>query len=370
MQGSVKITVLENWPTGVEREKLRTAWSGLLERSESPTVFQTFEWNESWWTVFGRGHELELALVHVGEELVAIAPLMIERGRSWGIPFRKLAFIGTANASSDYSDFVVSRAHPGALPAILKWIKSRSDRFTSLDLRNLRSTSPTLSALALFPHARMRVSSVAPAWMLGDRDADRALLSKKSVKRKLNWYQKNGRIEYKRVGDEAFESFFDQHVARWDGTGTPSLFLDPAQRRFYRELGASLEPTGYLHFSGVFFDDRPIAYHFGFEFRGTLIWYKPTYDPAQSRNSPGEVLIRYLFDDAITRDLKEVDFTVGNEAFKFRFSNVVREVHRARVHNRAFERAMAWALESLKDRLKRSRIAGLFAEAKHRVPSA
>jgi CelD/BcsL family acetyltransferase involved in cellulose biosynthesis len=70
----------------------------------------------------------------------------------------------------------------------------------------------------------------------------------------------------------------------------------------------------------------PIAYHFGFELDGVLTWYKPSFDPELQQRSPGEVLIKLLLDDALARDLDEFDFTVGSEAFKFRFANLIRQV--------------------------------------------
>jgi CelD/BcsL family acetyltransferase involved in cellulose biosynthesis len=74
----------------------------------------------------------------------------------------------------------------------------------------------------------------------------------------------------------------------------------------------------------VLFNEAPLAFHFGFEYRRRFIWYKPTFDIEFASRSPGEVLIKFLLEDAIMRKLEEFDFTVGSESFKYRFANRLR----------------------------------------------
>ena len=128
------------------------------------------------------------------------------------------------------------------------------------------------------------------------------------------------------------DAFFQQHIERWGLTETPSQFLQEAPRAFMREVVRAMALTGYLRFSVVSLDDRPIAYHLGFECNGRFIWYKPTFDVALCRHSPGEVLIKHLLEDACTRGLLEFDFGPGEEAFKYRFSNYARAISSVHVH--------------------------------------
>jgi len=74
----------------------------------------------------------------------------------------------------------------------------------------------------------------------------------------------------------------------------------------------------------VLFNGAPLAFHFGFEYRRRFIWYKPTFDVQFASRSPGEVLIKFLLEDAIEKKLEEFDFTVGSESFKYRFANRIR----------------------------------------------
>jgi CelD/BcsL family acetyltransferase involved in cellulose biosynthesis len=93
-----------------------------------------------------------------------------------------------------------------------------------------------------------------------------------------------------------------------------------------------MAPTGYLRFAVVSLDGEAIAYHLGFECNGRFIWYKPTFEVALARHSPGEVLIKFLLEDAAARGLLEFDFGPGEEAFKYRFSNSTRSIRSAHVY--------------------------------------
>ena len=110
----------------------------------------------------------------------------------------------------------------------------------------------------------------------------------------------------------------------WAQSGSPSQFLDPAQQVFYRELVRGAFRHGWLRFDVVLFNGAPLAFHFGFEYQRRFIWYKPTFDVQFASRSPGEVLIKFLLDDAIRKGLEEFDFAVGSEAFKYRFANRIR----------------------------------------------
>jgi CelD/BcsL family acetyltransferase involved in cellulose biosynthesis len=70
--------------------------------------------------------------------------------------------------------------------------------------------------------------------------------------------------------------------------------------------------------------------------------------------SPGKVLLSYLIRDALERNLDELDFTVGAEPFKYRYTrtqrtNVTLRAFSARWLYRTFQ-GVAWARRQLSDR--------------------
>jgi CelD/BcsL family acetyltransferase involved in cellulose biosynthesis len=166
-----------------------------------------------------------------------------------------------------------------------------------------------------------------PTLLLGE--STRQLLRKYSIRRPHNWFARHGTLGFSHISDRSeleavLPSYFDQHVRRWRHKGVKSLFEDDRQRRFYEHLVASLASTGWLLFSVAEFDGVPIAYHFGFDYAGRVIWYKPSFEVRFANRSPGLLLIGLLIEDALRRERQEVDFTIGDEQFKSRFANVER----------------------------------------------
>jgi len=318
---------------------LESAWNGLLDRSPGHSVFQTFPWHVCWWKAFGDSHELLVILGYVGSRLVGIAPMMITREKgSLRRAQNHVRFIGSENYASDYCDFITDPEVPQALEALLENLCADSTAFNRIDLSNLPSHSPNQAKiLEYLKHCGIKacVEFVvdAPVRILGDSQADLKAANKSSLKRHTSFFRKSGELHFHRCESEEeilgyLEQFFEQHKSRWAPTASPSQFFDPNQRGFYRELVREVFPLGWLKFDVVLFDGAPLAFHFGFEYRRRFIWYKPTFDIRFASRSPGEVLIKFLLEDAIEKKLEEFDFTVGSESFKYRFANRIRCVNR------------------------------------------
>ena len=332
----IRTVRLQSW---AELPDLESAWNGLLERSPGHSVFQTFAWHVCWWRAFGNSRELLVILGYAGSRLVGIAPMMITRKRGpMGRAQSHVGFIGSENNASDYCDFITDPNVPEALDALLENLFAGSNAIYRIDLSHFPSHSPNQArTLEYFKGGGMRGCAEfpvdAPVRILGDRQADLKAANKSSLKRHTGFFRKSGELRFHRCASEEeifgyLEIFFEQHRSRWARTASPSQFFDPAQRDFYRELVREIFPRGWLRFDVVLFNGAPLAFHFGFEYLRRFIWYKPTFDVRFASRSPGEVLIKFLLEDAIERELEEFDFAVGSEPFKYRFANRIRSINR------------------------------------------
>lgn len=304
-------------------------WNELVARNETNSIFQTYQWFDAWWRTFGDAHQLFFLLLRQEGRIVGFGAMMLRR-MSFGA--RRLEFVGTGNA--DYQDFVVPQVKQAALHAICEFLRAHSSRWRSACLTNIPSQSTTMFflreagrrfGLHLVEEGRVRC----PALQLSDRHSAEKLLKKYSLKRPLNWFSSRGEVRFRNVAslDEIKDwmpTFFEQHAERWHAVGRPSLFDTTRQRAFYLALAAGLHSAGWLLFSVLEFNGQPIAFHFGFDYFGSLIWYKPSFDVRYSEHSPGLLLTRKIIEDGLERSKRELDFTIGEEAFKDRFANLSR----------------------------------------------
>ena len=371
----IRTVRLESWESLPD---LEAAWTTLLGRCPGHSVFQTFAWHACWWKAFSGLDELFVILGYAGSELVGIAPMMItrEKGPLGGVR-RQVRFIGSTNHASDYCDFITDPDVPQVLDALLEEMNVGAKGFHRIDLSHFPSHSPNKARILEYFEGRgarvtVEFEADAPVRILGDSQADLKAAGKTSLKRHTRLFEKSGDLRFRQCESEDeilgfLEGFFLQHKSRRAQTDSPSQFLDPAQQAFYRELVRALFRHGWLRFDVVLFNGAPLAFHFGFEYQRRFLWYKPTFDVQFASKSPGEVLIKFLLEDAIRRGLEEFDFTVGSEPFKYRFANRIRSNDRIIVFRTARDyliyRGMCRGKSMLKKLFRRDVASGENAES-------
>ena len=113
-----------------------------------------------------------------------------------------------------------------------------------------------------------------------------------------------------------------------------NLYQD--NQEFYKELVLNLLDKKYIKFSKLEYNGIPIAFHFGFEYNDKYIWYKPAFNVDYKKYLPGNVLLKYLIEYTIENDLKEFDFTIGNEVFKNKYANGFRQNKQFEIYNKQY----------------------------------
>jgi hypothetical protein len=169
-----------------------------------------------------------------------------------------------------------------------------------------------------------------PTILVDQENVLNTLISKDQLKRSHRKLQNLGDLAFRHfeIREEAqqhLERFFHQHIVRWAMNGLRSQFLQTEAREFYRALVDEFDLSKELRFGALELNSRPIAYHFGFQNNGTLTWYKPAFDVNYWEHCPGDALLRSLFCYMRDAGLGEFDFSLGDEPFKYRYANHVRQ---------------------------------------------
>jgi CelD/BcsL family acetyltransferase involved in cellulose biosynthesis len=310
--------------TGLDEHR----WNALAALGTN-SIFQTYQWHRSWWNTYGSRIEPLLVTVSDGQNTIGVAPLYAEETAAG---HRVVRFMGAGRA--DYCDLLAGGSTE-TVAAIVRGLSDYPD-WDLVDLGGIPSESSTVPALkARCEAAGFRVmvhdESLCPSLVLrGHEPAAQRLIDKPSLRRRQRNLERCGRLEFLDLTraadiDPHLDQFFEQHTARWRMTHAPSLFHDGVNRAFYRDLMTRLDGTGWLLFTAVRFDERPIAFHYGFDYNDVLLYYKPSFDPALAARSPGLVLVRHLMARALQDGRRELDFTIGDEPFKQRFTNITRK---------------------------------------------
>jgi CelD/BcsL family acetyltransferase involved in cellulose biosynthesis len=299
-------------------------WSELLQAGDTDAVNLTWHWQREWWETFGSGRLLLIAVYRRGR-LMAVAPLFADQGMVFNI------------CPEDHLDFVGDVSDPVVLDAILDTARSCVDRFQGFRFYFIPDQSHTgaylsqaAQRLGFECHCEERLPS---PWLDIENQADTAeqCTRKKSLVRHERFFRRQGELEFETLteAEDVFphlEDFFEQHISRRSETSHPSLFLQPAQREYYRRLTKLAAAQGWLRFARLTWNGRPIAYHFGLRYQDRYLWAIPTFDIELASHSPGEVLLRQVLLQAIEEGARQFDFGPGDEAYKHRFATHVTQL--------------------------------------------
>jgi len=126
------------------------------------------------------------------------------------------------------------------------------------------------------------------------------------------------------------ESYCKAHIKRWNGTPTPSDFLDAKRCAFLLHCLQAWNRDGVLVRFSVKAPEGRVAFVIGLLEAHSLVFHATTFDPAYGKYSPGKALIHYIASWMERKNLSILDFGDGNEAYKYEVAD------REHVLNRIF----------------------------------
>jgi CelD/BcsL family acetyltransferase involved in cellulose biosynthesis len=321
---SIRTQVLEGFhdpALGPER------WEEVLRQGDTDVVYLTWQFQRAWWDTRGQGELLLIAAERDGQ-VVALAPFHHCEG---------VVYFGASRLESDYLDFVGDISDPEVLDALLGTARECVRDFQGFELyfvpdgsRTPRRVDEAACRLGLSCYQEWEVS--APVLDLARRpEAALAAAHKKRLLKCEEAFRRGGPLEVLHLRDgEAIlphlEEFFAQHIERWAVTPHPSMFLDPRQRKLVEGFTQAAACTGWLRFTRIDWNGRPIAFHYGTCYHGRYFWSIPTFAVDLASRSPGQVLLRQVLLAAIEEGASLFDLGIGDQEYKYRFATDVGRV--------------------------------------------
>jgi len=325
----VRVTVLKEIP---EDPDLSEAWNTLVLAMDNPEVFFTYQWA----LAAARGFQDRLSpllfLMHESEQLIGVAALAVD-------PRAPRAAFFLTSSTADYCDIVSKSAdRKKVMTALLEEIRKLG--LSDLVLANVPANSPTLNELAGIAGSHNFYVTSRAAYNCGVVQMDderqrenllQTLAGKTREKRALKRLTNLGEIkvihltEPEQIGP-SLESIVSAQISRFLASNRVSPLVGAERRTFLRHLSDLLSHSGWLKISQLEIDGRPVAWNYGFRFGGSWFWYLPTFQMEYEHVSPGSCLLRLLVEEgARDASLRWLDLGLGDEPYKERFANSVRQ---------------------------------------------
>lgn len=316
---------------------LEPVWTALVEAAGIDHPFLSHAWVRTWWECFGAGKQLRILTVRAGNEVIAIAPLMLSHGRMNGFKLRRLQFI--YNDHTPRFDFIVAHRSEDAYRTLWLYLSDQRPHWDVIELCQLPAGSRTLkelSRLAADDGFLMGLWRSTASPYLPVRGAWESYLQDLSSK-----HRSNLRNRLKRLGQlgqvkleeiccgEQLESALEEglriEAAAWKGEAGTAILSRPDLSRFYRTLAEHAGQRGWLRLHFLTVNDRRIAFAYSLCYKNRLYLLKDGYDPEYARYSPFNLLCYTVLREAHARGLVEYDFLGAHEAWKLDWTRETRD---------------------------------------------
>jgi len=340
--------------------KAGAAWSGIeiavvsdlaqiegewraFEAVADGTAFQTYEWLSKWQRHVGVLNGTRPAIV-VGRDaaggLAFLLPLAVE---PVGMA-RRLTWLGSALC--DYNGPLLAPdcsqrlgdGFPQLWRQILALLRANPQlRFDYIDLSKMtesvgRQRNPFFALRLEANPSGAHVATLGSDWETFYAER-RSGSTRKKERKQLKQLGEHGAIDFATVHDprdaeRVLDILIHQKSRSFARLGVHNAFDRPGYRDFYLDLISDPSLAAVVHLSHLDVGDQVAASGLGLRFGGSYYLILSSYDDGPiSRFGPGRAHLHELIRFAIGEKLARFDFTIGDEAYKSDWADVVVRPH-------------------------------------------
>lgn len=310
-------------------QKSRDEWTELLGKSASDSLFMSWEWLFTWWSVFCNPDEMKLRLFVATDsdgKLVGIAPLYLSVVKLKTIfKTRRLEFVGNrwrgpATMPTELLDFIVDKsvsdrvvraffAHIFALP---DW-----DEFILSGLNKSSKTCQLLISEKLLHNSYLRYAEEFESYYLNMTGTFSQYIQKLGKNTRLRLYNRRklldtlGDVKYELTEphniDEQFKLLNELHAKRW---GQP--VFKGKRLEFNKRVANLLAQKSALAFSMLSVNDNPVSVQYNYIVNGHEYNIQAGFDESFHRNiALGYLHFGYAIEHAYLSGVTTYDFLAG-----------------------------------------------------------
>ncbi len=323
---NIKITSFDSF------DKARTIWETFEEKGDC-YAFQNYNWLKTWFDTVGSHTKLKVCIVLVesseGEPLMLL-PLGVEIR-----PFiSRLIWLGglitdynTAILSQDCSKRITQQIFYGIWQKILQTLPSFDIIWFERMPETINKQKNPFLYLACSPNASNAHFSQLTGTFESFYREHRSAKSINTLKRNQRRLKEHGELVFKIANNEQdianlMETMIQQKSRSYAEMGVPILFEKKGYQDFFYTITKNQMKNHLIHLSALTLDDRILATHWGLVYKKRFYHLFPTYEQCElTKYSLGNVLLWNLLEWCIENNMEIYDFTVGDEPYKFHWSD-------------------------------------------------
>ena len=342
----------------------QTSWSKLVADLATADLFQSYEWQSTWWEYFGESRRLIILEGIVDEHTVGIASFYIESLKIARIPVLQVVrLVGYPDAQ--YGDITVLPEYAETfVKSILSFLSTSKKEWSACLFHDLHPESILCSFLVpalintklittLDDYKVRYISEFASDWK-----AYTQLLStstRRTTNNLLNRADKNENTKFIKVTnvnecDEGFKELFRLHEMRWKRSGETGIFHNDLIKGFHLSLVKKLPKNFRLFFLN--FENENIAVFYGYDFKGVRYSIQMGVNNDAPFRSAGGVIYYESMRDAAENNISLYDNGRGIQEYKQKMSNIIIMTKELRIFSSCSSKWLYYMLRNLGETLK------------------
>ena len=318
--------------------EFRSDWNAALAATPRASFFQTLEWLETYWKHFGADQRLRVLLIRSNAETPSIVPLVTRRESTRAGRVRVLTF-PLAGWGTFYGPL---GADPGgSLAAALVYLRGQPRDWDMIDLRWLGPDEEQVACATKGMRA-MGWQGEPAAWeevSLVDLPSDfEEYLASRSRKFRANLRRDRKRLEEQSAasyvhyrpqgaqhGDadprwDLYEACENLAAQSWQGSSRTGTTLSHAAiRPFLRDAHLAAARLGALDLRLMVLGETPIAFVYGYHYRGYLYGLRSGYHAEAAPAGAGTLLYAKAIEESYRLGDKIFDLGPGSVEIKRHF---------------------------------------------------
>ncbi|MDW3651837.1 MAG: GNAT family N-acetyltransferase [Bacteroidia bacterium] len=334
----------------IEKETLKLNWERLLKIQTKLSVFQGYDFVTTWYKSYSGFFTPLLFLAWDDDnELVGLLPLAIHKEKNY--------VVCAGDELAEYHGFIAEADYEESFGIhCLKTLKKDFSfghwrlGWVAPDSNSSWTNKESLTKHGIYCHLEIATD---PVWNLENPAKLKKIKKRANVKRCYRQYNERGNFRYERISGTDRMEFLLKEFSRQSDFKKEALFgkrlfeTDPHITDFLIALQEFPEMS---HFSVLWLDDKPIAFNHGYvDGKELCLAGYTSYDPSESRNSPGKLHLIELAQSGPEEGYTLIDLTPGKDGYKSRFANHMREVKKMTFYFNARAKAFGDLKHGLKE---------------------
>jgi len=302
---------------------IREDWASLLEQSPNRDIFLTWEWLFTWQKHLGGRGRLWLVTARIGDELVGIAPLMLNKIKKHGMEMKLLNSLGSPHI--DVGGFIVKNNDPQIYLELCNHIIRQKNDWDVLELDEVDADKGRINLIkSTFKQAGFSTLETDDCHFYLDTSGDwKDYFQQLPKKTRHEFRRKAKHVEIsactrfvRHTGQDVSCEDMETMFAINKHGHFPEFYEHPKEQDFQNELRQRLSQNGSLDISFLHLDDEPVAFCYGFIHDKRLEIWRIGFDTKFCVLSVGIVLVNWVLEDSFKKGIREVDFLRGDEGYK------------------------------------------------------